>query len=347
MEPLRPLPLAADKHDKIWGSRRLAPFEPDRSEDEQPLGELWLTGGSSVVAAGPEKGKTVSELVDRFGERLLGKGGAVDSRVPSPYFPVLAKLLFVDEKLSVQVHPDDDYALRELSSPGKTEMWYVVDAEPGASVALGLTERLPHDRLIDAALSGEIERYLNWEPVRAGDVIFVPPGLLHTLGPGLRICEIQQNSDVTYRFFDFGRPGPDGRPRALHVHDAAAVLVHGDWPGAVPRLKLIGEGLERELLAACPYFAAEKLTLSGSLVYRGDRERFEIVVVLAGAGKLDGTPYRAGSCFLVPAQVEPFEVEASEPTTAIVAYEPDLAKLRREASRAGARPETIARALLE
>ena len=347
MEALRPLPLRAVPHEKIWGSRALEPFDRDRDAGQEPVGELWLTGEDSQVASGPHKGAAVGELVDRFGERLVGSVRAVDSRVRSPYFPILAKLLFVGEKLSVQVHPDDEYALPALDSPGKTEMWYVVSAEPGASVALGLTERLSGERLADAAMSGEIEHYLRWEPVSTGDVIFVPPGLLHTLGPGVVICEIQQNSDITYRFFDFGRLGPDGRPRALHVHDAAAVLVHHDWPGVTPRVSLVGEGLERELLAACPYFAAEMLHWDGELRYRTTPGRFEIVIVLEGSGELDGEPYGPGSCFLIPAEAEPFKVKAAAPTAVIVAYEPDVRRLREEASRAGAQPEAIARALLE
>ncbi len=346
--PLRPLPLTPSLREKVWGSRSLAPYFPGRTPEQAPIGEAWLTAEDAVVAAGPHAGQTLGALIESHGATLLGEAHRPNPAVRSPYFPILAKLLFIEQKLSVQVHPGDAYALAAEGSPGKTEMWYVVAAKPGAAVALGLTQNLSRDRLIDAARSGEIERYLRWEPVAAGDVIFVPPGLLHTLGPGLVICEIQQNSDVTYRFFDFGRPGPDGRPRDLHVDEAAAVVVDHDWPGTTPRIGLESNDLKRrELLAGCPYFAAEKLSWDGTLHYRPDPRRFHILIILSGAGELDGVPYRPGSCFVVPASAVPFKLQAHSTSEAIVAYEPDLAHLRADAARAGARPEDIARALLE
>ena len=350
MDSLRPLPLTASLREKIWGRRALSPYYADRGPEEQPVGESWLADGNSVVAAGPWAGRTVCDLIGSHGAELLGERRAFDKRLEPTYFPILAKLLFVDEKLSVQVHPNDEYALDAAGTPGKTEMWYIVDAEPGASVALGLTEQLSGERLRDAAMSGEIEKYLRWERVAKGDVIFVPPGLLHTMGAGVTICEIQQNSDVTYRFFDFGRPGPDGRPRALHLHDAAAVLVHHAWPGVTPRVHLSGDTIERELLAACPYFAAERILLTGEHHYQRKEHHppaFQIAAVLHGRGRVDGYAYGPGSCFLIPAATTTFTVEVDEPTEAVVAYEPDLQALRTAATRAGASPQSVARALLE
>lgn len=298
--------------DKVWGARRLSPFFPDRAETEPTVGEAWLTEEKTRIASGDHEGETIAALMERYGAALLGDAHRARR---AAYFPILTKLLFIEDKLSVQVHPNDRYAAQHEGDFGKTEMWYVIDARPGASVALGLNERFEKERLIAAAESGEIEQALRWVEVSAGDVISVPAGLLHTMGPGLQICEIQQNSDLTYRFFDFGRP------RELHVRKAAEVIVQAPWPGFTPREGLQGDGTTRELLGATPYFRAEKLSWSRPIRYRTDRDRFHIVIVLEGRGVFDGTSYGPGSAFLVPAHAAPFDVEPSEPTETIVAYE--------------------------
>ncbi|MBI1355686.1 MAG: class I mannose-6-phosphate isomerase [Acidobacteria bacterium] len=359
MSALYPLRLQPALKEKIWGSRRLSPFFRDRGGDQAPIGEAWYTFEEAVIDNGELAGRSLLDLMAELGPRLLGDahlpravqrcsvGEGGDGRPAKPYFPILSKLLFVGEALSVQVHPNDEYALANEGGPGKTEMWYIADAEPGAAVALGLTEPLPRERLVEAAHSGEIEKYLNWEPVQAGDVVFVPPGLLHTMGPGLTICEIQQNSDLTYRFFDFGRPGPDGKLRALHVHEAAAVMLHDPWPGPPPRIRMHHAHVDRELLAGCPYFASELLSWDAAFFHEPDRARFQIVIVLSGEGTLDGEPYGPGDGFVIPAYAEPFEIAPRSPSRALVAYEPDLERLRSESARAGATPADIARALMD
>jgi mannose-6-phosphate isomerase len=219
----------------------------------------------------------------------------------------------------------------------------VIDAEPGAKVALGLTQELSREQLAESARTGEIEKYLNWVSVRAGDVVFVPAGLLHTLGAGLKVCEIQQNSDLTYRFWDFKRPGPDGNPRALHIEEGATVTNGAPWAGGALPLVLESEDLERRLLAACPYFAAEALEWSEPLTFRTDQDRFLILVILEGEGTLAGEPYGPGSAYLIPAHAEAFDVEPSAPTEALCAYEPDLDALRHSLERAGAAAHMIDR----
>lgn len=359
MRPLYPLRLQPALREKIWGSRRLSPFFRDRSATQPPIGEAWYTFEEALIDNGELAGRKLQDLMIELGPRLLGDahqprrmerrsvGQGGDGAAPKPYFPILSKLLFVGEALSVQVHPNDAYALENEGGPGKTEMWYIVDAEPGASVALGLTEPLPHERLVEAAHSGEIEKYLKWEPVQSGDVVFVPPGLLHTMGPGLTICEIQQNSDLTYRFFDFGRPGPDGQPRPLHVHEAAAVMLRDPWPGPPPRIRMHHAHVDRELLAGCPYFASELLSWDAAFHHEPDRARFQILILLQGEGMLDGEPYGPGDGFVIPAHAEPFRIDPHSPSRALVAYEPDLEHLRAESARLGATPEDIVRALMD
>lgn len=355
-ESLYPLRLRPRLEDKIWGAHGLQPFFADRSGTEPALGEAWLTFEQAEVDNGPLAGWTLGALMERYGAALLGEAyrqreykrvsadpALARDEAPAPYFPLLTKLLFTSDVLSVQVHPPDSWALANAGGPGKTEMWYIIDAEPGAKVALGLIEELSRERLAEAARTGEIERYLNWVSVRAGDVVFVPAGLLHTLGAGLKVCEIQQNSDLTYRFWDFNRPGPDGKPRALHIDEGALVTHGAPWAGGALPLALESEDLERRLLAACPYFAAEALEWSEPLTFRTDRNRFLILIILEGEGTLAGEPYGPGAAYLIPAHAEAFEVEPSAPTEAICAYEPDLKALRKSLERSGASERMIER----
>lgn len=359
MNPLYPLRLRPALKEKIWGSRTLSPFFPNRRADEDPIGEAWYTFEEAVIDNGELAGRSLLDVMRELGPYLLGdahtprelvrrSAGQTDPHeAAKPYFPILTKLLFVGDVLSVQVHPSDEYALEKEGGPGKTEMWYIVHAEPDAAVALGLSEKLPRQRLIEAAQTGEIEEYLNWEPVKTGDVVFVPPGLLHTMGKGLTICEIQQNSDLTYRFFDFGRPGPDGQPRALHVHEAAAVMLDDPWPGTPPRIELHHDHVDRALLAGCPYFASELLRWDAAFDHRPNPLHFQIMIILGGEGTLNGEPYRPGNGFLIPAHADAFEIVPSTPSEALVAYEPNLDHLREATEQAGAGAAEIARALMD
>ncbi|MCB1019114.1 MAG: hypothetical protein KDC27_04265, partial [Acidobacteria bacterium] len=162
-------------------------------------------------------------------------------------------------------------------------------------------------------------------------------------GSGLKVCEIQQNSDLTYRFWDFNRPGADGKPRQLHIDEGATVTHGARWAGNAPSLMLESEDLDRRLLAACPYFAAELLTWSTEVAFRADVDRFLILAILDGEGTVNGEPYRPGTTFLIPAHAGAFAVLPSAPTRAVCAYEPDLVALRLGLEQAGASPEAIRR----
>lgn len=338
MNDLYPLRLEAALWEKPWGVENLGPFF---GVQPHPVGEVWYTHSSNRVANGPLAGRTVEELTAEYGPRLLGAARPAWLRegagLPGldAYFPILAKLLFVSEKLSVQVHPPNDYALRVEGSFGKTEMWHVVSAEPGAGVAVGLTEPLDREALIQSAVSGEIERYLNWVPVRAGETIFVPAGLIHTIGPGVTICEIQQHSDLTYRLFDFGRRDRAGNLRELHLKKAADVARPELGHGTPATIELepppgCGSSVKRRLLSHCEYFAAERLEWRGGFEWRPDAARFELLVVLSGEGRIGDEAYRPGAAFLAPADAEPFEIEADGETVAVRAYSPDPAALEAE-----------------
>ncbi len=349
---LHPLKLPPSFREKIWGSRDLSPIF---GSHPNPVGEAWYTFEENVIANGVHRGRALGEVMALLGPRLMGRsyrpsdlrrrsaGEAASAGPSGPYFPILAKLLFTSDKLSVQVHPDDAYALRHNGGPGKTEMWYVVHAEPGASVALGLTRKMAPDEMRAAAQDGTIARFLDWRAVETGQTLFIPPGTLHSIGPGLVLCEVQQNSDLTYRFFDFGRLGDDGKPRPLHIEDAVAVTRQDQHPGPVDSLLLPAAHGKRELLAACRYFAAERLQWEGTLEYHARPEHADLLIFLRGRGRLGGETYAHGDAYLIPAEASVLAVQAEIPTEAIRAYVPDLEELREELRSAGAEEDRIVR----
>ena len=233
-----------------------------------------------------------------FEDRREKIGEVWFTHTPSP--PLLVKFIFTAERLSVQVHPDDAYAAAHEGSPGKTEMWHVLRAAPGATIAAGFRETITPERAREAALSGEIENLLAWLPVEAGDTILVPAGTVHAIGAGVALCEIQQNSDVTYRLYDYGRP------RQLHLERALEAASFSPHAGkAVPRTAPDGA----LILAECPYFATELVTLprgGHGLPARGA----QILIAIEGAGALNGVRFTAAEAWLVPEGGAPVSIQA-------------------------------------
>ncbi len=210
--------------------------------------------------------------------------------------PLLVKFVFTSDRLSVQVHPNDEFAGLHEKSRGKTEMWYVMRADPGARIAIGFRESISRERLREAAVSGEIERLLNWLEVEAGDAFFIPAGTVHAIGGGLALCEIQQNSDVTYRLYDYGRP------RELHLDKGLQVSrTEASSPKSVM------------LPIDCQYFHTELARTTSSLLYKPEPGRFHIVIFISGAGTIAGRRFNEGEAWLVPAGGQPFEIEPGPP----------------------------------
>jgi mannose-6-phosphate isomerase len=205
--------------------------------------------------------------------------------------PLLVKLLFTSENLSVQVHPKDDYARKHHNSRGKTEMWHVLRADPDAKIALGLRRSVSQEELRECAVSGEIMDALNWIPARAGDTFFVPAGTIHAIGGGLAICEIQQYSDVTYRLYDYGRP------RELHLNHSVAVSNCEAHTSAQVKLPV-----------DCQYFRTDRVEISGSVEF-APANRNSIYIALHGAGRIAGEPFHAGEAFEIAAGRE-FRIES-------------------------------------
>lgn len=219
--------------------------------------------------------------------------------------PLLVKFVFTSERLSVQVHPNDAFAAVHDNSHGKTEMWYVLRADPGARLGIGFRESITKEQLRAAALSGEIEDLLQWVDVQAGDVFFIPAGTVHAIGPGLALCEIQQHSDVTYRLYDYGRA------RELHL-DKAIQVASTEATDARPLM----------LPVDCDYFHVELDRTASSLQYKPAPDRFHLLIFLSGSGTLAGQECREGETWLVPAGAEPFFIEPADPVKFLRAWVP-------------------------
>lgn len=340
--PLYPL-LTQPKHvEPIWGGSRMAAWLDLPEPHPQRLGEIWLVYDSNPVRNGPLAGRTLAELAREYGADLIGE------RTLTRYgadMPLLAKFIDADDRLSIQVHPDDAYAhSREAHTGfhGKTEAWYILDAAPQANVVYGL--RRPSDRAeFAAAVQAEaLEGLMHALPVAAGDVVFVPAGTLHAINAGIMLFEIQQKSDLTYRVYDYGRrDAKTGQLRELHLEKALEVSDFGPaGRGVVAPLRL---GAGRDLLVACPYFALERLTLEGRLDQRADPGSFAICTVIAGAGTLiwdaGAIGLALGDAVVLPASLGNYTLSGA--ATLLHAYVPDLTNLQEEAARAGHTPEQI------
>jgi len=228
----------------------------------------------------------ISKLAPRFVERVWGSTKLSpyfpdsSSKIgevwftPGPTYPVLVKFIFTSERLSVQVHPDDAYAQRHEQSSGKSEMWHILDAQPGAAIAVGFREQVSPDRLTKAIDDGSIERMLNWVPVAPGQTFYMPAGVVHAIGEGVTLCEIQQNSDITYRLFDYGRG------RELHVAKALDVLESGPYDAG------------RQLPVTCEYFATEMLSIASAETANSFDDG--LLIALSGIGTVGGQPFKPG-----------------------------------------------------
>ena len=223
MQALRPFRLAPYFRTRIWGFHDLSPWF-DYKTDGEPIGEVWLTGEMCAAETGPFKGQSLKEITAMHSEALLGNEHAGEE------FPLLVKILFPKEKLSVQVHPDDAMAQKYGEPRGKTECWYALDAQPGAEVALGIKPGTTPEQVRTAIEESHLEELLNLVPVQKGDMIYVDAGTVHAVGPGAVLLETQQTSDLTYRMYDYGRP------RELHLDKSIeAMRLSTDAGKKIPR----------------------------------------------------------------------------------------------------------------
>lgn len=312
---------------RIWGARDLSPLFPERSHESEAIGEAWLTGNDCLFATGEFAGRTLGEVwpllpEEWTGTRLLGL----------PRMPLLVKFIFPEDKLSVQVHPDDAYAERHESAgggTGKTEMWYVVSAREGAELRVGLRPDVTRKSFQRAIADGTVENCLASLAVHAGDAVFVPAGTAHTICPGVVLCEIQQHSDITYRVFDYNRVGTDGKPRALHVRQALNVMQFGEQSGGLCDPVRIAHGAVTEtFFAACRHFATERWEFSERIAAVTSPENFELLIFLQGEGRIefaDGAePYSPAQVWMLPAALGAYQLVPDSPSTLLRTYVPDL-----------------------
>jgi mannose-6-phosphate isomerase len=325
---------------RIWGAHSLAPIYPDKTNLPEPIGEAWLTGPESKIETGPLAGP-LNQAWQKMPPEW--RGSDFKSQPTPREFPLLVKFLFPTDQLSIQVHPDDAYAKNNEppGAVGKTEMWHVVSAESGATLLLGLIPRVDREKFQSAIKQGGLEKFLERLPVSAGDTFYVPSGTPHTIGPGMILCEVQQNSDLTYRLYDFHRVDAKGNPRELHVAKAMAVIDFEHRKGGkVAHVALpSADGAKKSLLLACPYFATERWDLSAQHHARSDPAHFELLVILSGRGAIQWTggssSYQQGECWFIPANLGQFSFAPGSPTSILRTYVPTITTLRNDLSRDG------------
>jgi mannose-6-phosphate isomerase len=308
MNQLYPLLMSPTFDPRPWGSEDLSPIYPNHRFQEK-IGEAWLTGDASKVANGPLTGESLAGLSCRFAGALVGDAARDPSR-----FPLLLKFLFPHEKLSVQVHPDDEAARRAGQPWGKTECWYVAHAQPGAQVALGLKAGTTRAQFEQAIHEQCAEQLLHWMNIFPGEMIYVAGGTVHTLGPGAIIVETQQQSDVTFRLYDYGRP------RELHLKQGMAVVKESVASGKVLRpapVALNGANNRRSALIAAPYFAVDRFELKQPHSFPtcddSGKTSVQILVAIEGCGIVEtpgGQPVTLGKgdAIVVPASLGEFRV---------------------------------------
>jgi mannose-6-phosphate isomerase len=286
---------------RVWGFRDLRPWY-DRVAEGDPIGEVWLTGDDCLVATGPHAGKKLGALFGEQNAALLGPDGPADS-------PLLIKTIFAKEKLSVQVHPDDKMARKYGEPRGKTECWYALAAEPGAEVAVGVKPGTTLAEIQEGIGAGTLEDRLNMVPVAAGDLIYVAAGTVHSIWPGSILLETQQNADVTYRMYDYGRP------RELHIEKSLEATKLTTRAGKVAPVQLA----DRTLLIDVEYFRIERIPVKAKLTsesLRGASGRRGLAYLFAasGAGRLTGPGFEPvdlppRGIVAVPAASPEFELE--------------------------------------
>ncbi len=330
MEEIYPLTFEPVFRDYIWGGRRLETLF-HRSLPPGIVAESWEVSGHvtspTTVDAGCWRGRTLPELVKVLGERLVG----VNSRdmLMRQRFPLLVKLLDANHDLSVQVHPDDAYAAQhEGGELGKAEMWYVLHAEPGSEVIYGLARGVTRETFREAISRNNVASQLYRTSVRPGDVLSVPAGAVHALLAGAVVAEIQENSDTTYRVYDWGRLDDDGKPRLLHVDRALDVIDFGlVEPGKTRPVTLSDAGgVRRDCLVRSPQFTVERIGLSvgGSYIGACDGATFEIWGCIAGSAQVEWSggvlPASALRFVLLPATLGEYQVHAVGPATLLRIY---------------------------
>jgi len=332
-----------------WGARSLAPLFPGKTNLPEPIGEAWLTALDSRVASGPFAGKPLGESWRSMPVEWRGTRQASFKD-----FPLLVKFLFPKDKLSIQVHPDDSYAGKfeqVAGGRGKTEMWHIVCAEPGAELLIGLKPGVTREVFLEGVAQNTVEDLLVRYPARAGETYFVEAGTQHAILPGMVVCEVQEYSDLTYRVYDYGRVDPSGKHRDLHLQKALEVTrFNGTRSGRIVPLALHSPDANKHLLAACEFFATERWDCDRTTPIEGDPSEFQLIIILCGSGELHDSdsshPFEPGQAWFLPAALPLTLLHPEEPTSLLRITVPDKNSLFHQLRRQGFGPEAISRVLM-
>lgn len=308
---LYPLKLKSAVKEIIWGGDKLktaygkeAPFEK--------LAESWeLTvrpDGMNVIENGEYAGMELGEYIEKAGNSVIAAGYDADR------FPLLIKFIDARDRLSIQVHPSDDYALANENEYGKTEVWYIVEADEGAELVFGLSKDYTKEAFDKAVAENTVETLLNRVKVHAGEVYFIPSGLVHAIGAGILICEIQQNSNVTYRVYDYGRLGKDGKPRETHVEQAKKVIVNYS-PEEIEALRFAAAKERTDtLLTACDKFTVNRYEFT-ELTLEAGKNSFLSLTFLDGSGCIEASgksyAFTKGDTYYIPAGMGAFTLKSA------------------------------------
>lgn len=298
--------------DYIWGGQRLKDDFGFESEYDK-VAEGWMLSchkdGKNLIEGGEYDGQSLDEVIEILGkEKVTGKRS-----LDFPYFPVLIKLIDAKDNLSIQVHPDNEYAKRVENEFGKTEIWYVLDAADDARLIYGFKEKITSDAFKKAIEENTLMEVLNSVKVKKGDLFFIEAGTVHAIGKGTLIAEIQQNSNSTYRVYDYGRLGADGKPRELHIQKA--VDVSKTEPPKYD-IKPMGETVDCKkykstLLTKCDLFTVNHYEISESITLETDENSFNHILAVEGSGKINGKELRKGDSFFVPANFGKYDISGN------------------------------------
>jgi mannose-6-phosphate isomerase len=348
---LEPVPSQIEPifNPRIWGKRSLAPYFPDKTNLAEPLGEAWLTAREACIRNGPYAGLTLGDAWHRMSKDWRGTRLAATAE-----FPLLVKFIFPEDKLSIQVHPNDAYAAQHEQAQGgrgKTEMWHIVSNRPGAEILLGLRAPVTPQDLRTSIDHHSIENLLIHHRVAPGDTYFVPAGTIHAIGPGLVICEVQEYSDLTYRVYDFGRVDSAGQPRELHIEKAMQVssLEPTDNLKRFP-LALHSPDANKHLLVGCEFFATERWDCHKMTFIESEAEQFQLIVILEGSGSFHDSEasfkYRSGDSWFLPASLPTLLLQPDQPTSLLRIFVPDYHTLHHQLRRVGFEESTLAKVLV-
>lgn len=304
---IKPVKLTPAFKDNIWGGTRLK-TEYNKHTDMKIVAESWELSthkdGESRINGGEYDGLKLSEYIEKIGKDKLGKRA-----LEFDYFPLLIKFIDAKNNLSIQVHPDDEYALKHEGEYGKTEMWYIMDAEKGSYLYYGFNRSITKEEYEKRISDNTLLEVLNKVEVKKGDMFFIPSGTVHAIGSGILICEIQQNSNTTYRVYDYDRRDANGNPRQLHIKQAIDVSCLEPSP-AQKAPTIIADGVEE--LAKCKYFTVRKIDVDGEKTISAEDGSFRSLIFLSGQGTLtvgdSVITAEKGDSIFVPAQNTDYKI---------------------------------------